>query len=213
MKLSDITKNLWLFLAVLVMAYIFLNYVGFGIGIKDWFLGAPTVSPSGVICSGGTYFDGTQCKVQNLVYIFILVALLLAAYFFLMGNKGSDWISAKEACRNAFENGHLQTKDGRDDFVAVWSHVEEPIQIVPYNAWLLIGDFVQPGREYSAMIAGTDVSGWVLQLWRYQLVDRQINILKKKGMELDKALSEVAAYRARTKATLEAVKENDEVAE
>jgi hypothetical protein len=211
MKLSDITKNLWLFLAVLVMAYIFLNYVGFGIGIRDWFLGAPTKSPAGVICSSGTYFDGTQCRVQNLVYILILVALLAAAYFYLTKEKGSDWISAREACRNAFENGHLQTEDGRNDFVAVWSHVKEMAQITPYNAWLLVGDFVQPGREYSAMVAGTDMSGWVLQLWRYQLVDRQIQILKKKGMELDKALSEVAAYRARTKATLEAVKDEEGV--
>jgi hypothetical protein len=210
MKLSDITKNLWLFLAVLVMGYIFLNYVSFGIGIKDWFLGAPTVSPSGVICSGGTYFDGTQCKVQNLVYIFILVALLLAAYFFLTKEKGSNWISAKEAVRCAFENGHLQTKDGRSDFVDVWSHVEEPHMIKPHDAWLLVGDFVLPGKEYSALIAGTDTSGWVLRLWRYQLVDRQIQILQKKGMELDKALSEVAAYRQRTKAAVEAVNENEE---
>ena len=85
--------------------------------------------------------------------------------------------------------------------------------IKPHDAWLLVGDFVQPGKEYSALIAGTDTSGWVLRLWRYQLVDRQIQILQKKGMELDKALSEVAAYRARTKAAVEAVNENDEVAE
>jgi hypothetical protein len=79
-----------------------------------------------------------------------------------------------------------------------------------HDAWLFIGYFVHPGGESSALIIGTDKTGWVLRQWRYQLVDRQIQILSKKGMELDKALSEVAAYRARTKAMVDTVKEEED---
>jgi hypothetical protein len=228
MKLSDLPSkmgNVWVILAVLLAVGIFLispwglNFRAFMLGnpcaagqIFDKTASACVPSSSQLACGGGMYLSfsqqkGYSCEWMNLTLACLLVIVGMAVWYLFMAKKASQWIAAKEALRISFEKGHLQTKDGRNDFIAVWSHVEEVHQVKPHDAWLFVGDFVHPGGESSALIIGTDKTGWVLRQWRYQLVDRQIQILSKKGMELDKALSEVAAYRARTKAMVDTVKE------
>lgn len=224
MNLNDVWKNKML-IAVALIIVLAIVFSPWGIEIRAGLLGNPcpggqvfnpqlkTCMPAAtpVVCGGGTYLDfspitGYSCKLSNLTILLIVGVAALLIYFVFFAKKAQQWIAAKEAVRCSFENGHLQTEDGRNDFVSVWSHVKEPHQIKPHDAWLVIGDFVQPGKEYSALIAGTDKSGWVLRLWRYPLGDRQIQILMKKGMELEKALSEVAAYHAKTKTMIETLK-------
>ena len=220
--------NVWVILAVLLAVAIFLFATPWGLNFRAFLIGNPcgqgqmfdkTTSacvPSGsqLACGSGMYLSqgakGYSCEWSNLTLLAVLAAVAIAVYLVFFAKKANNWIPAREALRISFEQGHLQTKDGRNDFIAVWSHVEEVHQVKPHDAWLFVGDFVVPGAESSALIIGTDKTGWVLRQWRYQLVDRQIQILSKKGMELDKALSEVAAYRARTKVMVEDVKEEGE---
>jgi hypothetical protein len=164
-------------------------------------------------CGSGTYLKhsldkGYTCELSNFTIAILLLVFGLAIYFYIMNKAGEAWRPAKDCFRLAINGGHLATK--RQNWVDAWDACKEPHQVIPHNAWLLIGDFVQPGAEYSALITGTDNRGWVLDLWRYPLQERQIQILKKQGMKLDQALLEVAKAKQQVEAATLAFNEEQE---
>lgn len=174
-----------------------------------------TAAQVNLTCGAGTYLKqdakgGYVCQLSNVSYILIFGAGGLILLWYLRRKRELVWRPAKDCLRWSFENGHLKTENGRDNFVSVWQHVKETHQIIPHNGWLFVGDFVKPGAEYTAMVVGTDETGWVLDLWRSPLVERQIQVLKKQGMKLEQALTEVAEAQKRVSKATEIFKEQEE---
>jgi len=66
-----------------------------------------------------------------------------------------------------------------------------PNWIMPHNAWLAVGELLGPGKQYSALIEGTNLSGTVLRFWPWAMDDKYINILQKKGITLEEAFQKI----------------------
>jgi hypothetical protein len=140
MKLSDIPSkmgNVWI-LAALAVAFIVFLATPWGLNFRAFFLGNPCAagqifdkatsacvpSSSQLSCGSGMYLSqnpqkGYTCEWANLTLLSVLAAVAIAVYIVFFSKKASQWIPAREALRISFEQGHLQTKDGRNDFIAV----------------------------------------------------------------------------------------------
>ncbi len=196
MKLSDVTKNLWFAAGALIIGFIFFNYVSFGIGIRDWFLGTSAPSPNGVVCGAGTYFNGQQCAVQNIIYVFIAAAVLIAVYFFLLQKRESDWKEQWECVEKAYHVGGLRNCGW--DFMKLDKRTTQFHRIPPFDAYLAVGKLKVETRLYSALISGKDSFGTVLHEWDYALEWRSVKELLKKGVSLEEAYQKIADVRQKT---------------
>ena len=189
MKMQDITKNLWLTIGVLVLGFIFFNYVSYGIGIKEWFLGKPVPSPVGVVCGSGTYFDGQECKLQNIIYIFIAAVVIIAVYFFMLQKRETEWREQWDCLERAYWQGGLRNCGW--DFQKLDKRTVQFHRIPAFDAYLAVGKLRDNTRLYSTLISGKDSFGTVLHEWDYGLEWRSVMVLLKKGVTLEEAYQKI----------------------
>lgn len=235
MKLSDLPSkmgNVWVILALLVGAYIFLFVMHEGLVFRAFLLGNPCAqgqifdkvggvcAPSGsqVACGGGTYLSysmekGYTCEWSNLAILAVLGAIAALVYFFFLAKKPSNWIPARQAFMLALHNGHLRfpkhptVPDLKD--TDLWASVTAINRIEPKGSWSFTGYLLEWGSLDTILINATTNPGWVENSMDYPVSFGHTNIqkLSKKGQEPLETLKDAAKIRKEFEEKKEEVEE------
>ena len=131
-----------------------------------------------------------------LIILMCFIAAVIAAYIIMQWKSKLDaqrkpFLHCLEAAYTNGESGGLIHSEISFADLNKSPEYVMPNWIMPHNAWLAVGELLGPGKYYSALIVGTDLSGTVLRFWPWAMDDKYINILQKKGITLEEAFQKI----------------------